>query len=105
MIEILAKMKRSKSCEWIFPSPINEGEPRHPTAIHHRFKLILKRAGCKDIRFHDLRHTFATMALENGMDVKTLSGMIGHISAVTTLNTYSHVTDTMRAQAAVKIDR
>ena len=105
MVEILAKMKRSKSCEWIFPSPINEGEPRHPTAIHHRFKLILKRAGCKDIRFHDLRHTFATMALENGMDVKTLSGIIGHISAETTLNTYSHVTDTMRAQASVKIDR
>ena len=45
------------------------------------------------------------MALENGMDVKTLSGMIGHISAETTLNTYSHVTDTMRAQASVKIDR
>ena len=52
-----------------------------------------------------LRHTFATMALENGMDVKTLSDMIGHISAETTLNIYSHITDTMRAQASVKIDR
>ena len=95
MIEILAKMKRSKSCEWIFPSPINEGEPRHPTAIHHRFKLILKRAGCKDIRFHDLRHTFATMALENGIDVKTLSGMIGHISAETTVNVRNPHTNKM----------
>ena len=47
------------------------------------------------IRFHDLRHTFATMALENGMNVKVLSDMIGHISAETTLNIYSHVTDTM----------
>ena len=45
------------------------------------------------------------MALENGMDVKTLSDMIGHISAETTLNIYSHITDTMRAQASVKIDR
>jgi hypothetical protein len=45
------------------------------------------------------------MALENGMDVKTLSAMIGHVSSETTLNIYSHVTDTMRAQAAVKIDR
>ena len=49
--------------------------------------------------------SFATMALENGMDIKTLSSMIGHVSAETTLNIYSHVTDTMRAQAAVKIDR
>ncbi len=105
MVELLVQMKKEKTCEWIFPSPVKEGEPRNPTALHHRFKLILKRAGCKDIRFHDLRHTFATMALENGMDVKTLSGIIGHISAETTLNIYSHITDTMQVQASVKIDR
>ena len=105
MVEILAEMKKNKTCEWMFPSPVKEGEPRNPTALHKRFKLILERSGCKNIRFHDLRHTFATMALENGMDVKTLSDMIGHISAETTLNIYSHITDTMRAQAAVKIDR
>ena len=57
------------------------------------------------MRFHDLRHTFATMALENGMDVKTLSAMIGHVSAATTLDIYSHMTDTMQMQAAVNIDR
>lgn len=105
MVEILAKMKRDKSCEWMFPSPVKQGEPRNPTALRKRFKLILERAGCKNIRFHDLRHTFATMALENGMDVKTLSGIIGHISAETTLNIYSHITDTMQMQASIKIDR
>ncbi len=105
MVEILAKMHERKTCEWVFSSPVKEGEPRNPTALHHRFKLILKRAGCKDIRFHDLRHTFATLALESGMDVKTLSGMIGHISAETTLNIYSHITDMMQVQASVKIDR
>ena len=46
-----------------------------------------------------------TMALENGMDVKTLSATIGHVSAATTLDIYSHVTDTMQMQAAVSIDR
>ena len=45
------------------------------------------------------------MALENGMDIKTLSAMIGHISAETTLNIYSHITDTMQRQAAIRIDR
>ena len=105
MVDALVELKKGKTCEWMFPSPVKEGEVRNPTAIHHRFKLILKRAGCKDISFHDLRHTFATMALENGMDVKTLSGIIGHISAETTLNIYSHITDTMRLQASVKIDR
>ena len=105
MVELLAEMKKHKTCEWIFPSPVKQGEPRNPSAVYHRFKLILERSGCKNIRFHDLRHTFATMALENGMDVKTLSDMIGHVSAETTLNIYSHITDTMRLQAAVKIDR
>lgn len=66
---------------------------------------ILERANCKRVRFHDLRHTFATMALENGMDIKTLSAMIGHVSAETTLNIYSHITDTMQQQAAARIDR
>ena len=53
-----------------------------------RKQRILERANCKRVRFHDLRHTFATMALENGMDIKTLSAMIGHVSAETTVNIY-----------------
>ena len=56
-------------------------------------------------RFHELRHTFATEALEHGMDVKTLSAIIGHVSAATTLNIYAHVTTEMQRQAAWKIDR
>ena len=52
-----------------------------------------------------MRHTFATNALAYGMDIKTLSTILGHVSSATTLNTYSHVTDEMRQKAAVKIDQ
>ena len=76
-----------------------------PSSIHLRLHRILDHAGCDRVRFHDLRHTFATNALAYGMDIKTLSTILGHVSSATTLNTYSHVTDEMRQRAAVKIDQ
>ena len=75
-----------------------------PAAVRKRLQTVLERADCKRIRFHDLRHTFATASLEHGMDIKTLSTIIGHVSSTTTLNTYTHVTDAMRQSAADKID-
>ena len=57
-----------------------------PRYVTLRFSQVLEKNGMRHIRFHDLRHTFATMALENGMDIKTLSAMIGHVSAETTVN-------------------
>mgnify|MGYP004509714549 FL=1 len=86
MTELLAELKTRTDSEWIFPSPLDLTQPRHPSAVYHRFQKILERANCKRVRFHDLRHTFATMALENGMDIKTLSAMIGHVSAETTVD-------------------
>ena len=64
---------------------------------------ILKDAGLEHIRFHDLRHTFATMALQNGVDVKTVSSMLGHYDAGFTLSVYAHATDRMQEEAAEKM--
>lgn len=60
---------------------------------------LLQRAGLPSIRFHDLRHTFATHALTSGVDAKTLSGILGHTNASFTLDTYTHVTSDMQKQA------
>ena len=57
-------------------------------------------AGGSEVRFHDLRHTFATLALQNGVDIKTVSGMLGHFSAGFTLDTYAHVTTSAKREAA-----
>ena len=105
LLKALGAYKEMVDSEWMFPSPTDNGRPRNPSSVRTRLQLILERAGCKKVRFHDLRHTFATMALEHGMDVKTLSATIGHVSSATTLDIYSHITDTMQRQAAVHIDR
>ena len=105
VVEALKEYKKTVSSQWMFPSPKKEDAPLAPAATSHRLSKILSHAGCKKVRFHDLRHVFATNALEHGMDVKTLSTAIGHVSSATTLNVYAHVTDDMQRQAAAKIDR
>ena len=54
------------------------------------FQAILKRSGVRNCKFHAIRHTFATRALESGMDVKTLADIMGHANASITLNIYAH---------------
>ena len=105
VVEELKEYKKTVSSRWMFPSPQKEDAPLAPAAASHRLSKILSHAGCKKVRFHDLRHVFATNALEHGMDVKTLSTAIGHISSATALNVYAHVTSDMQRQAASKIDQ
>ena len=94
------KMQKCKvgNSEWVFPSPT--GGPMSPDSVLHMLHRVLKRAGLPKVRFHDLRHTFATLALQNGVDIKTVSGMLGHFSAGFTLDTYAHVTTSAKREAA-----
>ena len=105
ILDMLKAHKAATHSRWMFPSPKIADVPLDPAAVRKRLSRILTLAGCKHVRFHDLRHTFATTSLEYGMDVKTLSTIIGHNSVATTLNIYAHITDDMRAKAAASIDR
>ena len=71
-----------------------------PDGVLHMLQRVLKRAGLPRLRFHDLRHTFATMALQNDVSVKTVSSMPGHYLVVFTLNTCAHVTTDVQFKAA-----
>ena len=98
-IDVLMQQRRKTgNSEWVFPSPT--GGPISPDSVLHMLHRVLKRAGLPKVRFHDLRHTFATLALQNGVDIKTVSGMLGHFSAGFTLDTYAHVTTSAKREAA-----
>ena len=99
---LLEEHSKHQNNPYMFPSP-KTGRMYHPDSIVNLHKKILKDAGLPHIRFHDLRHTFATVALQNGVDVKTVSNMLGHYDAGFTLRTYTHATRQMQESAAEKM--
>jgi integrase len=87
----------------VFASEI--GTPIEATNLIRRsFAPLLKRAGLPRIRFHDLRHTAATLLLGQNVNVKVVSEMLGHSQIAVTLDLYSHVTPTMQRQAVEALD-
>ena len=97
-VEMLKEMKTHSSSNYVFSSPT--GGPISPDSVNNMLHRALKRAGLEQIRFHNLRHSFATLALQNGVDIKTVSEMLGHFSASFTLDTYAHVTTSAQKEAA-----
>ncbi len=92
--------RRKKISKWIFPNLINPELPIAPEAAYRKAKRFLKNLNLPNITFHDLRHTFATHAIANGVDAKTLSTILGHTNPSFTLDTYTHVTTDMQQRAS-----
>ncbi len=99
-VELLLKRKGNAVSDWIFPNFYKPEQPINPQSAYTHLKVLLKQAELPLIRFHDLRHTFATHAIAGGVDAKTLSGILGHTNASFTLDTYTHVTTDMQKSAA-----
>jgi integrase len=91
------------SLDLVFPNTL--GRPMDATnLLHYHFYPLLKRAGLPRTRFHDLRHTAATLLLGRGVNPKIVSEMLGHASISITLDVYSHVLPDMQAHAAREMD-
>jgi len=81
------------------------GQPQWPTTITHQFERVInKMPDFPKVRFHDLRHSHATQLLEAGIHPKIAQERLGHSTITTTLDLYSHVTDTMQGEAVSKLD-
>ena len=87
----------------VFPNAI--GRPQHPRGFLRRaFLPILHRSQLPHIRFHDLRHTAATLLLEEGINPKVVQEMLGHSHVSITLGIYAHVTPRMLQAAPRTMD-
>ena len=80
------------------------GKPSSRSSLHRCFKPLLKAANLPDIRFHDLRHTCATLLLGRGHHPKLVQELLGHASVAITLDRYSHVLPGMSDQTAAAME-
>jgi integrase len=81
-----------------------DGEPKLPGSVTGEFARVVRRLGLPVVRFHDLRHSHATALLADGIHPKIAQERLGHATISTTMDLYSHVTDTMQADAAARLD-
>ncbi len=82
-----------------------DGEPLQPRSLTHQFTILQARCkGLPRVRFHDTRHSHATQLLKDGVHPKVMQERLGHSTITTTMDLYSHVTDTMQTDAAARLD-
>jgi integrase len=81
-----------------------EGKPLDPSMLSHNFGKMARKAGLRGVRFHDLRHTFASLMLLRGVPAKVISEALGHASVAFTMDTYSHIMAGMQSDAMALLD-
>ncbi|MBQ2735509.1 MAG: site-specific integrase [Clostridia bacterium] len=81
----------------------NRGTPIYGRRLHKVFKEQVRKIGCMNVRFHDLRHTYAVIALQEGDSPKTVQEALGHATADFTLNVYAHVSEKMKNESAARM--
>ncbi len=81
----------------------DDGKPIHPDRLFRAFRRLAARAGLPPIRLHDLRHTYASVALAAGVHPKVVSERLGHASVSFTLDVYSHLLPTIQREAAQQV--
>lgn len=79
------------------------GEPLNPKVVYLHYKKLAAKIDAPDSRVHDLRHTYAVLSLQNGDDVKTVQGNLGHATAAFTLDIYGHVSEKMKEDSAARM--
>lgn len=99
--EIVSALRRLRSVsqsDWVFSR--KDGSPLDPSTVTHQFKRIARQAGFPSLRLHDLRHTYATILLTQGVQAKVVQELLGHESITTTIDTYTHVVESLQREAA-----
>jgi integrase len=81
-----------------------DGSPVFPGTLAENFRFLTRELAMSPLTFHDLRHAFATMELQAGMNLKVVSEALGHSSVTITLDTYSHVLPNMQDELAIPVE-
>jgi integrase len=101
--ELKAKDHRPNGLDLVFTRP--DGGPLDGTVVTHQFHRLLDRAGLQQRRFHDLRHSCATLLLAQGVSPRVVMEILGHSQIALTMNTYTHVLPELKRDAAERMDR
>ena len=114
VLEVLAHVREQQSewkrkCGGAWDNPYNlvftneTGKNLCTTTVWKRFKRIAVAIGAEESRFHDLRHSFATLSIEAGSDIKTVSESLGHATTAFTMDVYGHTSERMQQEHAQKL--